>query len=153
MNTDLAEIEIKEQYERDAQILRLIREIQTVFETYFDRTWFSVIIDDMPIDFRTIREIREMVSLKTIYPGDEKDLYEGVAELESFINHANRFLLPVIKERLGVSRLHPARMVRDRNQYILRRFVAYTFPFNLERLHALTLELKACLLFHYPFLG
>jgi hypothetical protein len=42
--------------------------------------------------------------------------------------------------------------VRDAQQYTLRKFVAFTFPYNLERLRRLTLKLKSRLLFHYPFL-
>ena len=51
---------------------------------------------------------------------------------------------------MGVSGLIPDRIVRDRYQYILRRFVAYTFPYNLERLEALTAELRTHLLGTYP---
>jgi hypothetical protein len=34
----------------------------------------------------------------------------------------------------------------------LRKFVAFTFPYNLERLRRLTQKLKATLLLYYPYL-
>ena len=47
-------------YTRDAEILKLLGELKEVFENHFDRTWFSLIIDGMPIDFHTVRDIREV---------------------------------------------------------------------------------------------
>jgi hypothetical protein len=140
------------QFARDSELLKLIGELRDVFENHFDRTWFSLIIDGMPIDFRTVRDIRELVSLTSIYPGEEWQIFQGVQELETFHRTVKRFLLPVLKERLGISWLLPQKRVRDAQQYILRKFVAFTFPYNLERLRRLTQKLKSCLLSYYPFL-
>jgi hypothetical protein len=106
----------------------------------------------MPVDYRTMREIRELVSLTSLYPGEEWQLYAGVLELETFHQTVKRFLLPVLKERLGISWLLPQKRVRDAQQYILRKFVAFTFPYNLERLRRLTQKLKSSLQLYYPFL-
>jgi hypothetical protein len=144
--------EIQSEYLRDTEILSAIREVREVFEAFFDRTWFSVILEGLPIEHGTLREIRDLISLRTLYPGDEKAAYMGVLELSSFIAHAKRFLLPVIRERLGISYLHPQKLVRDRQQLVFRCFVAYTFPFNLDRLQTSTERLKAILLLHYPSL-
>ena len=140
------------QFTRDAEFLKLIGELRDVFENHFDRTWFSLIIDGMPIDFRTVRDIRGLVSLTSIYPGEEWQIFQGVQELETFHRTVKRFLLPVLKERLGISWLFPQKRVKDAQQYILRKFVAFTFPYNLERLRRLTQKLKSSLLSHYPFL-
>jgi hypothetical protein len=145
------ELEQKELIDQsNERLLPLIRKIRRVFEDHFDRTWFAIIIDGLPIDFRTIRMIRELVGLQSIHVGDQWFIYQAVVELSRFSLLIRKFLLPVLKERLGVSGLVPDRIVRDRSQYILRRFVAYTFPFNLERLEALTTELRAHLLGAYP---
>jgi hypothetical protein len=136
--------------QNNERLLPLIRKIRRVFEDHFDRTWFAIIIDGLPIDFRTIRMIRELVGLQSIHVGDEWFIYQAVVELSRFSLLIRKFLLPVLKERLGVSGLVPDRIVRDRVQYILRRFVAYTFPYNLERLEALTAELRTYLLSAYP---
>lgn len=137
----------------DPEILKLIVQVREIFENHFDRTWFSLILDGMPIDLRTVRDIRSLVSVTDIYPGEERHLYQGVLELEVFCNAVKRLLLPVLKERLGISWLKPKLRVRDPQQYILRKFVAFTFPYNLERLRRVTLRLKALLLLHYPTLG
>jgi hypothetical protein len=148
-----AELEQRELIDQSNQsLLPVIREIKQVFESHFDRTWFSIIIDGLPIDFRTLRMIRELTALQSIHLGDEWFIYQSLMELNRFILLVRKFLLPVLRERLGVSGLFPHRMVRDRTQYILRRFVAYTFPFNLERLETLGAELKQQLLAAYPTL-
>ena len=54
---------LTQEYTRDVEILKLLAELREIFESHFDRTWFSLIIDGMPIDFRTVRDIRELVSL------------------------------------------------------------------------------------------
>jgi len=145
------ELEQKELIDQSNQrLLPLIRKIRRVFEDHFDRTWFAIIIDGLPIDFRTIRMIRELVGLQSIHVGDQWFIHQAVVELSRFSLLIRKFLLPVIKERLGVSGLIPDRIVRDRSQYILRRFVAYTFPYNLERLETLTAELRTHLLGAYP---
>ena len=147
------EAELEVQTRRDTDLLRLIGKVREIFENNFDRTWFSIIIDGLPIDFRTVREIREMVSLKTLYPGEEWDIFQGVLELETFVLTVRRQLLPVLRERLGISWLFPGRRVRDRNQALLRRLVAITFPYNLERLRLAAEHLKEGLLLYYPRLG
>jgi hypothetical protein len=136
----------------EMEILSLLGELRDVFESHFDRTWFSLIIDGMPMDFHTVRDIRELLSLTALYPGEEWQLFQGVLELETFCRTVQRFVLPVIKEKLGISWLLPQKQVRDTQQYVLRKFVAFTFPYNLERLRRLTQKLKSCLLLHYPFL-
>ena len=147
------ELERKELIDQSNEtLLPLIRKIRRVFEDHFDRTWFAIIIDGLPIDFRTIRIIRELVGLQSIHVGDEWFIYQAVVELSRFSLLIRKFLLPVLKERLGVSGLMPHRVVRDRTQYILRRFVAYTFPYNLERLEVLTGQLRSSLLSAYPSL-
>jgi len=138
---------------RERIIEEQIGEIREVFEDHFDRTWFSILIDDLPIDAKTIREIRELVSLTRVYPEDIALIYNGVEELESFIVHVRRYLVPFIKDRLMVSGFFPRDMLKDKTQYILRRLVAYTFPFNLDRLSLLTARLKATLLNYYPYLN
>ena len=136
----------------DPQLLKLIHITRDLFENHFDRTWFSLIIDGLPIDFRTVREIRELVSMESIHPGDERVIYQGVLELEQFVRHVRQFLLPDLKERLRVSCLFPDRMVKDKTAYIIRRFVVYTFPYNLQRLANLAGELRSHLLRKYPYL-
>lgn len=139
-------------YVVEEEILGLLSELKDVFENHFDRTWFSLIIDGMPVDLRTMRDIREMVCLTSLYPGEEWVVYQGVLELETFCQTVKRFLLPVLKERLGISWLIPTNRVKDARQYLVRKFVAFTFPYNLERLRRLAQKLKATLLLHYPFL-
>ena len=66
------ELERKELIDQsNTKLLPLIRKIRQVFEDHFDRTWFAIIIDGLPIDLRTMRMIRELVGLQSIHIGDE----------------------------------------------------------------------------------
>ena len=137
----------------NSEILDCIRRIREVFQQHFDRAWFGVLMDDVPMGHRTLREIRNLTLFDTIYPGDEKEIHEGLLELEEFVMTVRKYLLPLIREKLGISKLHPRALVRDRNQYLLRRLLAYTFPYNVERLSELTHELRGRLSIHYPHLS
>lgn len=134
----------------NSEIIDCIRRIRTVFEQHFDRAWFAVLMDDVPMGIRTLREIRSLVLFDTIYPGDELDIRSGLAELEEFLMTVRKYLLPLLREKLGISRLRPSALVRDRNQYLLRRLLAFTFPYNVERLASLTAELRELLIEIYP---
>lgn len=137
----------------NAEIVDCIRRIREVFEQNFDRAWFAVLMDDVPMGIRTLREIRSLVLFDSIYPGDEDDIHTGLLELEEFVMTMRKYLLPLLREKLGISRLCPRALVRDRNQYLLRRLLAYTFPYNVERLASLTRDLRLCLSTHYPHTG
>ena len=134
----------------NSEIIDCIRRIREVFDQHFDRAWFGVLMDDVPMGIRTLREIRNLVLFDSIFPGDEHAIHTGLLELEEFVMTVRKYLLPLLREKLGISRLCPRALVRDRNQYLLRRLLAYTFPYNVERLASLTRELRLCLSAHYP---
>ena len=131
----------------------LILSIKDIFQANFDKAWFGVLMDDVPMGTHTIRQIRSLVGFDTVIAGDERDIYLGVLELEEFIRNIRQYLLPLIREKLGISKLCPSSLVQDRNQYLLRKLIAYTFPYNLERLTSLTEQLRDVLLSAYPYLG
>jgi hypothetical protein len=131
-------------------LIEIIEDIRHVFENYFDRTWFAVLIDDLPIDSRTIREIRNLVALRFFHIGDELTIREGIRELENFILCIRQFLLPVMRDKMGVSGFPNKKSSLDEHQKILRKFVLYAFPHNLETLAELTAELKEALYSSYP---
>jgi len=137
----------------NSEIVDCIRRIREVFEQNFDRAWFGVLMEDVPMGIRTIREIRNLVTFDTIFPGDEDDILEGLIELEDFVRIIRKYLLPLMREKLGISKLRPRALVRDRNQFLLRKLLAYTFPYNVERLASLTRELRYSLAATYPQIG
>jgi hypothetical protein len=135
--------------ESKSDLASIIEQVKDVFDNHFDRTWFGILLDDLPIDFRTLRDIRNMLAVHSPRPEDEKTIELGIRQLEQLIVHIRQFLLPVIKEKLGLSPFTGIKMQWDETQYLIRKFVLYTFPHNLERLEALTAELRTC--FHLEF--
>ncbi len=130
---------------RGAEALSIVAETRELFEEYFDRTWLTLLVDDMPIDRALLRDIRRLLATRELYPGDERDLREGAQALSLFVFEAQRRLLPMIRERLGISGLAPTRRVADSTQMLLRRLVASAFPDNLEHLRILSERLEASL--------
>jgi hypothetical protein len=126
----------------DSKILTTLNELHWEFDKNFDQSWFYLILETLPISIRTIREIRELFDLKTICERDLTEIQAKVGELEKLIGVIKDFLLPRVKEKLNISHLDPEHMINDKEQKLLRRFVASNLPFNIERLYLLAVQLK-----------
>ena len=134
----------------EQELLSAIRAVRGLFERFFDQNWFLSLLDEVPIDPQTLRDVRSLTRLSTLFPGDEAEIVHGIVELSKLQAALRRYLLPHIKEKLLVSGLRAARAIRDTDQYILRRCVAMTFEHNLAELEALTRRLRLSFEAHSP---
>lgn len=134
----------------EQRLLSAICAVRDLFERYFDQNWFLSLLDEVPIDAQTLRDVRSLTRLSTLFPGDESQIAHGIVELTKLQGALRRYLLPHIKEKLLVSGLRAARAIRDTDQYILRRCVAMTFELNLAELEALTGSLRVAFGAHSP---
>lgn len=106
------------------------------FDTYFDRGWLAMLIDDLPLESSLVRQIRAMLAISAVYPENLREIAYGVQRIEELVTELRRHLLPVLRDRLGVSGFSRVRgaAIDDR---VYRQFLCLTFPHNLERLEAL----------------
>ena len=119
------------------EIGSMVKKIRDEFEKNFDRSWLAVVIDELPMDKRTVREIRDFLAVDHMIPENDHRLEVGVEELRRYIWTLEKHLLPNVKELLGVSPFHGARPSMDKSQFILRRLTAHALPYNLEQLGSL----------------
>ncbi len=122
-------------------LLTAIAALREHFSRHFDRGWLAMIIDDLPIDFTTLRQIRQLLTVTEVHPEDLDSVRFGAEQLRHFAVGLRRYLLPVLKERLGVSELLPTRPRFDDAQRLHRQLLCLSFPYNLTRLEELTTEL------------
>jgi hypothetical protein len=127
----------------NATLLTSIAALREHFSRHFDRGWLAMIIDDLPVDFTTIRQIRQLLMVTEVYPEDLPNIRYGAEQLLRFSADLRRYLLPVLRERLGVSRLLPVRPAMDDTQRVYRQLLCFTFPLNLARLDELARQLLA----------
>ncbi len=130
---------------KEITLLQVIHEIRQIITTCIDNSGATVVLEELPVDFKTLRDIRSMTSVLRIDRETITVVATGVQELEQFIQDMNKYFLPNMKEYLRVSFLKPDRLVGDKDLYIIRRFAVYAFPHNLARLSELTYELKTIL--------
>jgi hypothetical protein len=128
-----------------AGTIGILSEIRQLFQEHLDRAWLANLVDEAAMDPSLLRDIRRLCSIREVFPGDERDLREGAQALSLFVREARGRLVPLIRERLGVSGLAPSRLVGDPSQLLLRRLVALAFPVNIERLRVLAERLEASL--------
>jgi len=122
-----------------------LKEIADLYVSHFDQNWLLLLLERFPIDAVAMNEIRELMHHEVAFLEPAK-LAARLALLEGYIQHLRRYLLPGLREKLGISGLLPgSRRVWQKEQLLLLRLVAYTFPFNLERLSRLALQLKQAL--------
>lgn len=108
------------------------------FDRHFDRGWLAMIIDDLPLDSSVVRQIRGTLSLASVYHDDLPEIRYGIAQLRLFATELRRHLLPVLRDRLGVSGLRrDVTGGRDVDDRVHRQFLCMTFPHNLDRLEEL----------------
>ncbi len=126
----------------DVEIRRRLRRLKNLFETHFDQNWFILLLEDLPIDSNTMTELRELMRQESSFVLDPSEIYERLPILEKFVTGLNRYLLPHLREKLGISGFLQNRRYRDKGQILLREFVAYTFPVNLAEFTFFAARLK-----------
>lgn len=130
---------------QSAAVRACLREIAGLFRSHFDQNWLLLLLERFPIDAVAMNEIRELMHHDAAFL-DPQRLAARLALLEGYIRHLRRYLLPGLREKLGISGLlPPSRRVWEKEQLLVRRLVAYTFPTNLERLERLALRLRRVL--------
>lgn len=127
---------------RRHEIASLIHQIKEVFDLHFDRSWLAIVIDELPMDRRTVREIREFLALSDLVIHEDQRIEAGIDELRRYIWTLRTHLLPQAKELLGVSPFTGNRGAMDKSQFVLRRLTAHALPYNLDRLESLVDSLE-----------
>ena len=141
----LAKIDFREvSYPKRDEIHSCLHTLHELFDGYFDQNWFILLLEELPIKSSTLAEIRELFDYDSPILFDAKKVYERIPVLEGFVNQLRHYLLPCLREKLGISGLLPKKIIRDKGQLLLRKFIAYTFPSNLDKLALLTEQLRAC---------
>jgi len=125
-------------------VRRCLTEIETLFSGYFDHNWFILVLEDLPLRSSIMSEIRDVLAHSSPLSFDAREVYRRLSTLESFVSQLRRYLLPCLRERLGISGFSPLRRSRDRSQVLLRELAAYTFPANLDALGASVARLRDC---------
>ena len=127
---------------KEEAILQAIRQIHEAFVACFDNQVSAVIINELPTDFKTLRYIRNLLTVQRIDSQALITIEMGITELEQFLKIVNTYFLPRAKELMHISPLKPEHMVTGKDLYILRKLALTVLPENLKRLTRLTVELK-----------
>jgi hypothetical protein len=120
--------------------------LKRLFESHFDQNWFILLLDELPIDSNTMTELREIMRHESTLVFEPSEVYDRLPILEGFVTTLARYLLPCLREKLGISGFIQNRKYRDKGQILLRKFIAYTFPFNLAEFKLLVERLRALFL-------
>ena len=125
-----------------ADFYALFSAVRDQYMSYFDQTWFRILLEECPIEKNLQKEIRLFLDS----PRDELEKKElllyGISNLEHFIQVIEAYMLPNIKELLGVSGLRPDRRLKNRDQYVHHRLLAEVLPDNVSVLKSRVRELK-----------
>ena len=124
-------------------------QLREIFSRSIDSGWFAVIAENSALVFGNVRLIRDFVYHQPGQSCTADEAADRLNDLEDLIRKTLEHIIPVIKEKLQISSLAPDDMVKNLDERLLRRFVAYTLPHNLKELMRLIdlirLELKtAC---------
>jgi hypothetical protein len=122
-----------------------LKELSDLFHDHFEQNWLLFLLERFPMDAVAMNEVRELMHPDVAFL-DPAQLAARLAMLDGYVLHLRRYLLPGLREKLGISGLLPAtHRVLGRDQMLMRKLVAYTFPYNLERMQRLADELRGVL--------
>ncbi|TVQ21398.1 MAG: hypothetical protein EA382_13715 [Spirochaetaceae bacterium] len=129
----------------ETRLLERLIAIRELYNEYFDRGWLTTQLDDLPLDRVALRHIRDTLGLSVIYASDLPDILYCAESLQSLVEDLRRYLLPTLRDRLGISGLSRARSRLDPITRLHRELLSQTLPGNLDRLEHLTGDLVATL--------
>ncbi|MBN1649341.1 MAG: hypothetical protein JW874_14990 [Spirochaetales bacterium] len=119
----------------------ILSEIRDIYNDFFNKSYLSGIIEELPVDKSKMHSLYHLLNTAYFSSEDTKPLAEAVIYLDYFIAVMSNYLLPDLKDYLRISGFFPD-MKRGSVEYVLKSFICYTFPTNLEKLKDLTDELK-----------
>ncbi len=134
---------------KETALLEVIDEMRHIFSLCFENPVTAVIIRDLPIDFKTFRDVRNLLSITRVSPDVVVLIETGADELEQLIKDVRKYFLSQAKELMGISNLKPKNSILQHDQRTIRQLIICTFPDNLDRLDSLAGELKNILALIY----
>ncbi len=121
----------------------ILEEIRELFARGFDQNWLLMLLDQHPAEPGTMSEIRDLLDPSSANQDDPIKLLYRADIIVDFVAHLRRFILPGLREKLGVSGLLPGRPARDRDRRAYFTMVCHVFPANVDRLEELAAQLRA----------
>ncbi|MBN1523993.1 MAG: hypothetical protein JW904_05905 [Spirochaetales bacterium] len=123
----------------------VIQNMRNLFEHSFDRAWFYSMLNNVPLELKEIREIRDFLTSESTQRFDLNELAQKAGIIDTFLDVVDNYMIPELKEKLGISYLSPGNMVEDKDEFVTRQFIAYTLPHNLKEFAKLNEEYKRLL--------
>lgn len=107
-----------------------------------NQDWFYKLSEELPIySTGDLADIMEFLTIGACDPAagpcqDMKRLQEHCLSLKNIINNIKIFLLPVIREKLGISCLTGHHHDKTTREFVCNSFIAYAFPVNLRKIES-----------------
>ncbi len=120
---------------------RLLDEMKDLYYGHFYNFWFLSLLEQNAFDSSRLRYIHNMLDVQSDYHPDSIVFSEGIEAIDELILTSKRYLLPALRDKLGISGF--SRNSRNtKEDLVMRNMFCYTFPYNLQRLEELVTELK-----------
>ena len=123
---------------------RIIDELRDLYNGHFDKYWFRSLLEQNAFDQSRLRDIQNMTEIQSVYNTEMIVFNEGIEALEEMILTSKRYILPALRDKLKISGFYRAAS-SSKDDLVMRDLFSYTFPFNLQRLEELVIELKKAL--------
>ena len=123
------------------RVAELRRQLRECLSMVLDQGWFYKSAEDLPVRCEDLQPILASLAEDWYLIPDIKRLKDTIHQLENLITDIKRFLLPVLKDRLGISNFSHPRPDKKSDQYIQHSLIAYALPINLQRIEALLGEI------------
>ena len=119
----------------------ILSEIKDVYNSFFNKSYLSGIIEELPGDKSKMNNLYHLLNTPFYGKDDKNLLLDVVLYLDYFLKIINQYLLPELKDQLGISGF-TRNLKNDSHEFVIRSLIYHSFPHNLKKLDSLTLELK-----------
>ncbi len=120
---------------------RIIDELRELYYGHFDNYRFISLLEQNAFETSRLRYIRNMLDIQSVYSTETAVFTEGIEAVEEVILTSKRYLLPALRDKLGISGFS-GNKAGSKDERVMRNLFSYTFPYNLQRLEELINELK-----------
>ena len=96
----------------------LLAQTRELFETQIDTKWLYTIIDDLPVASSSLDQARRFLSDENVFLDDYKGTQAGFDLLENLIIDLKTSLLPILRDKLGISGFRPNFSFKNKDQYV-----------------------------------
>lgn len=134
----------------ESKIKELVNDLLKTIDASLNKAWFFAVIEDSPVKPSVITEVVGIFNNESYFSPNLDALAKGCEQLNVVLKEIRQYIIPGLRERLGVSSLTGRKVDKRSDSFIHNSMISYTLPCNVENMERLLGELESFLPPYFP---